>query len=308
MATGEDGTAVEREVTAISTSHDEPRPAHQVVVHERDGLTIIDQRPHRCPVGVHLNFGWGLGLCRSGHYRRTARGEEQTVDPNSGFFRATDDEVEVAQLDHHRVEVTFLDVDPAVVPFITEVGKSSPQIPITPDLDLLHRRLLRAHRARAEALVIESIALSLVTKAVSRRNDAMSRFGRVRTAAAHRALVADACELMHVHDDLGLLALAKLVSASPFHLSRVFREVTGVTIPQYRKQLRVRSALARFDDESPGSLASIAAESGFADHSHMTRTFVEQFGHSPSAIRDLLREHYLEQLRWLQVGTGMPFR
>jgi len=37
-------------------------------------------------------------------------------------------------------------------------------------------------------------------------------------------------------------------------------------------------------------LASIAAAVGFADHSHMTRSIVAQFGTTPSRLRELLRE------------------
>ena len=74
---------------------------------------------------------------------------------------------------------------------------------------------------------------------------------------------------------------------SPVHLTKMFRRVTGMTISQYRARLRVQAALERISggDED---LSRIAASTGFADHSHMTRTIVAQFGHTPSALRNLL--------------------
>jgi AraC-like DNA-binding protein len=64
----------------------------------------------------------------------------------------------------------------------------------------------------------------------------------------------------------------------------MFRRVTGMTISQDRARLRVQAALERISGGEE-DLSRIAASTGFADHSHMTRTIVAQFGHTPSALR-----------------------
>jgi AraC-like DNA-binding protein len=71
-----------------------------------------------------------------------------------------------------------------------------------------------------------------------------------------------------------LRELAQIACCSPFHLSRRFHSRIGMPMSAYRLRLRVHEAHAR-----------IAAELGFADHSHMTRTLREQLGVTPTAIR-----------------------
>ena len=62
-----------------------------------------------------------------------------------------------------------------------------------------------------------------------------------------------------------------------------------MTLSQYRLRLRVHHALDRIAG-GVEDLASVATAAGFADHSHMTRTMVTQFGQAPSALRKLLRD------------------
>jgi AraC-like DNA-binding protein len=57
-----------------------------------------------------------------------------------------------------------------------------------------------------------------------------------------------------------------------------------MSISAYRLRLRVHEAHARIS-AGEENLARLAAELGFADHSHMTRTLVAQLGMTPTAIR-----------------------
>lgn len=68
-----------------------------------------------------------------------------------------------------------------------------------------------------------------------------------------------------------IIDLARLVGCSPHHLSRVFRELTGLSFSEYRRNLRLVQALERILD-GERSLAQVAADCGFADHAHLTRT------------------------------------
>jgi AraC-like DNA-binding protein len=95
------------------------------------------------------------------------------------------------------------------------------------------------------------------------------------------------CEQLHHSPNASLVELARAVHYSPFHLSRVFREVMGLTLSRYRTRLRLHDVLTRLDGAS--DLNRLAADAGFADHSHMTRTFVTHLGRTPSALRDSLR-------------------
>ena len=66
---------------------------------------------------------------------------------------------------------------------------------------------------------------------------------------------------------------------SKFHLSRVFKEVVGVTPGVYQMSLRVREAKRALRRREP--LAHVAYDLGFADQAHFTRTFRRYVGVTP---------------------------
>jgi AraC-like DNA-binding protein len=70
-------------------------------------------------------------------------------------------------------------------------------------------------------------------------------------------------------------------------LSRVFVQLIGCTVSQYRNRLRVSLALDQIGQGAP-DLASLAHDLGFSDHAHLTRTVQAVTGQTPSACRALL--------------------
>jgi Transcriptional regulator containing an amidase domain and an AraC-type DNA-binding HTH domain len=81
-----------------------------------------------------------------------------------------------------------------------------------------------------------------------------------------------------------LQGVASRVSLSPYHLCRLFRQVTGVKLHQYRLRFRLRAALSEVMD-SHRPLTDIALEAGFSSHSHFTDSFRSEFGATPSQMR-----------------------
>jgi transcriptional regulator GlxA family with amidase domain len=67
----------------------------------------------------------------------------------------------------------------------------------------------------------------------------------------------------------------------------VFSGQTGTTISAYRRRIRVRAVLDRLEHGEP-DLARLAADVGFADHAHLTRTVRDELGFTPSRLRELL--------------------
>ena len=86
---------------------------------------------------------------------------------------------------------------------------------------------------------------------------------------------------------LGLASLASWLDCTPDHLGRAFREVSGSTFTAYRRRMRVRLVLERIA-EGDADLARVAAEGGFADHAHMTRSIKAEYGATPVRLRELL--------------------
>ena len=116
-------------------------------------------------------------------------------------------------------------------------------------------------------------------------------FGMAYNAAArgtgqHRDIVEHTRELIagHFCDPWAINDLAAATGASAFHLCRVFRAHTGVTIHAYRNQLRLRAALERVLD-SGADLTDIALDLGYCSHSHFTAAFRRLYGITPSAVR-----------------------
>ena len=78
--------------------------------------------------------------------------------------------------------------------------------------------------------------------------------------------------------------IAGVVGVHGAHLARVFRQKHGCTIGEYVRRLRVQFAASQMVF-TKASLTEIANAAGFADHSHLTKTFKVYFGVSPSEYR-----------------------
>jgi len=89
-------------------------------------------------------------------------------------------------------------------------------------------------------------------------------------------------------EDWSLSAMASRVGASVFHLARVFQRRTGLSLHQYRNQLRLRAALEELAG-GEADLSGLALSLGFSSHSHFTNVFRRTFGCTPSAYRGDLR-------------------
>jgi len=84
--------------------------------------------------------------------------------------------------------------------------------------------------------------------------------------------------------------VARSVGTSVFHLCRIFRAHTGLTMHHYRTELRVRLALELLDrGGARTSLSNVAHQLGFASHSHFVRLCRQQLGAPPGAVREQLR-------------------
>lgn len=85
-----------------------------------------------------------------------------------------------------------------------------------------------------------------------------------------------------------LLETARIAGVHPSHLSRAFRQFTGMTVGAYLRRERVHFACSLLH-QSQYSLAEIAQEAGFYDQAHFSRVFRRQVGLSPKEFRSLHR-------------------
>lgn len=132
-----------------------------------------------------------------------------------------------------------------------------------------------ARRDGLSPLIAESIALELFG-AVARMSVPSSP-GRSSSLARRCASLLD--DRFQQPYRLGLAAEELGVDRAT--LARAFREEHGCSVGEYIRRLRVRLVAERLRSGSARSLADLAADAGFADQSHMTRTFKAEFGEAP---------------------------
>ena len=87
--------------------------------------------------------------------------------------------------------------------------------------------------------------------------------------------------------------LAQMFDVSTSHLSRIFREHTGVTLVEYINIKKVEESqyLLRFSDEK---IADIALYFNFCNQSYYTRTFKKYTGKTPKRFRNNIADDYFK--------------
>ncbi|MBI5765099.1 MAG: helix-turn-helix transcriptional regulator [Planctomycetes bacterium] len=141
-------------------------------------------------------------------------------------------------------------------------------------------------------LLIQETMLNVVRRIIAMafetRGRRMARNRRHATASDHRdrAEAAKAYLALHVSDTIRLSDVAQAVHCSPFHLCRLFRQETGMTLHQYQSQLRLRSALESLSGHRQ-DLTALAFGLGYSSHSHFTAAFSRSFQCPPSQITQL---------------------
>ncbi len=90
--------------------------------------------------------------------------------------------------------------------------------------------------------------------------------------------------LADLSQDLSLEALAEQVGLSSYHFARLFHRTTGESPHQFVLRQRIEKAQSLLK-ETNSPLAFVALESGFANQSHLTRTFNRYLGLTPKAYR-----------------------
>jgi len=217
---------------------------------------------------------------------------QAVVNPNHVVFYNADQRFRRFVRDGRGDHSYFLTLDGAAMDDLAGGRFSAVQCLRAPSLHLGIRLLV--HRLRAGvpgALDVEESVHGLLAEAVAgSRDGAPTAGGTARSRSAHHRLTEDVKAILGAHalDRVTLDEIARSVHVSRFHLVRVFRNATGMTIAEYRTQLRVRAAIERLlaggDD-----LSTIAADCGFASHSHLTDTFRRTLGTPPSRVRTLAR-------------------
>ncbi|RDI19874.1 helix-turn-helix transcriptional regulator [Lentzea flaviverrucosa] len=222
-----------------------------------------------------------LVLVRSGRFRRRVRGVCTDLDRTIGYLGLPGEE---EQFSHPAGGDACTSISVRSDLWRTLAGDAprfaGSSLYVDGRLDLAHRRLLAAARddgtEELVSLVAQAVQQVVTTPALAGGGD--------------EALVAEARGVIGADHPAasGLIPLAGLLGVSPYRLSRAFTRALGVSLTRYRNGVRVSRALDRLEAGEP-SLAVLAADLGFSDQAHLCRTVREHLGHTPTALRRLLR-------------------
>lgn len=279
----------------------------EALVHTCPSVRVLDYRcaGHGRGQGPEEEVGtYEVVLPREGIFVRHVRGESIVADPNYAlFFNSGEsyrvshpvsggDRCTVLSFATSQIEDCLLHLDPNALSSGTRLFRST-HTPTSTALDLLHRQLLRIAGSTAESLAVEEIAIDLLAGLINASMHASVSAYRVSrraaTAQRHDDLIMAVREELtrRLGDKLDLRDIASAVHVSPFHLCRVFRSRTGISLSSYHRRLRLRTALQKILD-GEDDLTQLAVDMGFSHHSHFTSAFSREFGISPSANREQL--------------------
>lgn len=223
------------------------------VLCESLGISVVD---FRCRASVEPegpeepNATHSIVFVRRGVFRRTYRGETLVADPTHVLFFNAAEPYRYAHPLPGGDECTILAIDDALAELTDEAVRAA----------------YRAREPRAES--------QPPPVAVRRARDMVE----VAKLAVN--------ELVASPPSLG--ELARRFDCSPFHLSRTFHRVAGVSLRRYIGRLRASVAAERLAADAD-DLTALALDLGYADHSHFTNAFRQEWGLPPSQFRARVR-------------------
>jgi AraC-like DNA-binding protein len=228
-------------------------------------------------------------LVRQGRFRRMSRGVPVEVDQTLAYVGAPGDEEHFAHPAGGDV-CTLITLSPAL--WRSLAGETAQPVRSTvyvdARLELTHRRFLTAASAGDIDFALSEELLDLLNHVIGQVVTGPTPAGADSPRSEHALVAAARRAVAEDHPEAGgLFPLAELLGVSPYRLSRAVSRELGVSLTRYRNRVRLGRALDRLEGGEL-SLALLAADLGFADQAHLSRTVSEHFGHTPTALRRLL--------------------
>jgi AraC-like DNA-binding protein len=260
---------------------------------------------------THTEFDWGksfhpgsIEVCLNlaGNGSVALNGQEVVFAPLTvGFYRRGEQPLRAARRAEQwhqflTVEMSFdflrrhlADFTPSLHPLVREVvaGQSEKSDVVTPTrLTSRQQQLLASLRdapvlAAAQKLWYQTKALELAAELFFLAPGERELFcQRQQRLSAERVDKVVALLRENLESPPNLEEIGRAVGCSPFHLSRTFSAATGMTIPQYLRQLRLERA-AELLRSGKFNVTEAALEVGYASLSHFSQAFHETFGCCP---------------------------
>jgi len=102
----------------------------------------------------------------------------------------------------------------------------------------------------------------------------------------------------HLEDEHSLEKLSEVAHFSPFHFHRIFRVLTGETINNYVKRIRLQKAGSMLLTDYERPVSEVGALCGFNSTAVFCRAFKAHFGRSTSEFRNHHLDHERKNGQW----------
>lgn len=90
----------------------------------------------------------------------------------------------------------------------------------------------------------------------------------------------------HLNEKLTLIELARVAMFSKYHFHRIFKIVSGETLNNYIKRLKMEKAYRQIQSGLKTNISEIADEFGYQSTANFSRDFREYFGIAPSEAKN----------------------
>ena len=245
----------------------EPLPAHAHAEYQF-GLSFDFQGEYAYRGSIHAIPTGSLSVIHSGEVHRPSQ-RDRLLAPATFWMMHLDPKL-------LQTAAAELADKPASEPFISKPSLTDPG---------LVRRFQQAFAAlanKASPLERETALQDFLTYAIAHYAETPSAAARVRAdGAGDRPAIAQVRDFLQAYyaQNISLADLATLSGLSRFHLSRVFRQETGLSLSAYQQQLRIAQAKRLLVRGMP--IAKVATEVGFYDQSHLGKHFKRLVGVTP---------------------------
>ncbi len=244
--------------------------------------------------------GFEIVLPRAGAYQRSDTHGTFLADPNHILFYNLGEPYDITHIIKGEDSSTVFVISPSL---LTEIIRAyNPDVENRPlrlfqsshliyssYLQTLQYKLLTTARDTIDILAVEEEIITLMSEILR-----ASHRGRTYRSKVSRETVRTHIEQVHrvktflnshVQSHLQLEHISSAVHLSPYHLCRIFKQNTGVTLHQYVKRLRLFNLAEQMLEQPMTRLDILAAEYGFSNHGNFSTAFRQTFGMNPSELR-----------------------
>ena len=256
----------------------------------RSGIVSVRDVRCRCPAGRHAPAECSSAtqaiIPRRGYFQCETEGGLRAADPNQALLFRRGDEFRM----HHPApggdECLALAVDDET--WERAMGARATReraATLSPETQLAGLGLLSALTAgRLSGLERDAASLHLLGL-LSRDAGMPADAGRRRSREPARRTVARATAFLAGHVDRAatLAEVSAAAHCSPYHLTTLFRRITGLPLHRYHLRWRLLLALERIA-RGERKLLDVALQFGFASASHFSNAVRATFGAPPSRL------------------------